>query len=259
MLCTLQGVASLLKKISGQIRSLTGADRTMCEGWVIPGKQLRFGGKNFADDKAFLRTGQKECERLRKDFGLDWDSRLLEIGCGTGRLPIGILSVMGDIAAYAGVDVSETAVNWCKRHIERNHPVFRFLHLNMANARYNPKGKAVRGVLTLPFADKSFDIAYLYSVFSHLSEKDVVQYLAEFKRLLQAGGKVFLTAFVEESVPSFEENPKGYKQNWHGALHCVRFDRNYFESLCKQHGFTVGSMSYATETDGQSAYKLVRE
>jgi ubiquinone/menaquinone biosynthesis C-methylase UbiE len=249
-------VPSVLKAISGQIKSLTGSDRVQIDGQTIPSAHLRFGGANFADDAVFLKTGQTEAKRLENDFGLNDQSRVLEIGCGTGRLPIGILSTVGDIAVYRGVDVSQTAINWCKRHIQKRHPNFRFLHINVRNDRYNPKGRKELKDNVLPFDDKSFDVIYLYSVFSHLSEEDVNEYLAEFKRVLTPGGKVFVTLFVEDDVPSFEENPSDYKQEWKGALHCVRFEKNHFESLVRKHDLTIDTLHYGTETDGQSAYYL---
>ena len=36
---------------------------------------------------------------------------------------------------------------------------------------------------------------------------DVIFYLKEFNRILKPGGRVYMTAFVEENVPEEEENP----------------------------------------------------
>lgn len=256
VLATLQATMSLLKRISRRIRCLTGGDHVSCAGKIIPAKHLRFGGKNFADDTVFVHTGETEALRLKRECGLNTNSRLLEIGCGTGRLPIGITSAIGEIKLYCGVDVSEAALDWCARHIET--PSMRFIRINARNARYNPAGQETENKLRLPFEAKSFDVIYLYSVFSHLTEEDVSEYLAEFARVLDSEGRVFLTAFTEENVPNYEENPADYKQEWKGALHCVRFEKKYFENLCRTHGLEIASCSYGTETDGQSAYVLKR-
>jgi len=63
----------------------------------------------------------------------------LDVGCGQGRLPIGILRVIGEIN-YMGIDVDKASIDWCRRHIERNHPSFKFKHVNFRNERYNNDG-----------------------------------------------------------------------------------------------------------------------
>ena len=103
---------------------------------------------------------------------------------------------------------------------------------------------------------EKFDIAYLYSVFSHMVLDDVRRYLGAIRDVLRPEGKLFFTTFVEEQVPDFEVNPEGYKQDWKGELHCVRFERNFLESLVGEFGFRMDEFRYATEADGQSAVHL---
>jgi SAM-dependent methyltransferase len=181
---------------------------------------------------------------------------LLEVGCGPGRLPIGILRRRAAMRSYCGVDVNGAAVGWCQRHIESAHPAFQFFHLDLQNARYNPAGARIGAGFRLPFESRSFDVIYLYSVFSHMGEEDVERYLAEFRRLLAPGGRVFLTLFVEEGVPPVTVNPPDYRREWRGALHCVRYQRGHFEDLLARHSLQLLSLHHGTETDGQSAVTL---
>jgi SAM-dependent methyltransferase len=233
-------------------------DTVRIEGSIIPVRSMRFGGANFVEDHAFLRSAESEAERLIRNRGLALQSRLLEIGCGTGRLPIGILRKTGDIAMYRGVDVSEAAIQWCERHITRHHPNFRFLHLDMQNARYHPGGRKTDSSLRLPFEDNIFDIIYAFSVLTHLPEEDVRWYLREWRRLLRPEGRIFFTAFVAEDVPSVSVNPEQYKQAWKGALHCVRFERGFFETMIEEHGFRIDRRSFEAEADEQTGYELSR-
>ncbi len=229
-------------------------DAVCVEGSILPVRSMRFGGANFAEDHTFLRSAEAEAERLIRNFGLTRGSHLLEIGCGTGRLPIGILRKVGEIALYRGVDVSEAAVQWCERHIARCHPNYRFLHLDMQNARYHPRGKKADSSVELPFEDAAFDIIYAFSVLTHLSEEDIRWYLREWERLLRPTGKIFFTAFVAESVPSVSVNPGEYKQQWKGALHCVRFEKEFFEKMIEEHGFRIDRCSFEAEADEQTGY-----
>ncbi len=231
-------------------------DSVRSEGSVIPARRLRTGGENFANDAVFLRSGECEAKRLIGTCGMTKQTRLLEVGCGFGRFPIGVLRTVGDVESYMGVDVNPLAIDWCVRHIAKTHPTFHFLHTDVTNARYNPHGST--HVALLPFQPQSYDIIYLYSVFSHMIPQDVALYLHEFARLLAPGGTVFLTAFIEEGVKDYTENPEGYQREWKGPLHCTRYDRGYFRSLVEQAGLKVKHVDHGTETNGQSAVWITK-
>jgi len=78
--------------------------------------------------------------------------------------------------------------------------------------------------------------------------------LRDFRRLLASNGRLFFTSFAEEGVPDLSINPKGYRREWSGPLHCVRYRRGFLESLLESSGFKVDRFDYETETDGQSAF-----
>ena len=86
--------------------------------------------------------------------------------------------------------------------------------------------------------------------------EDVQTYLAEFNRLLKPDGTVFLTTFVEENVPDFEVNPQDYRTDWKGALHCVRFEKSFFQKLVEENGLMIDRFDYEKDTDGQSGVYL---
>ena len=93
---------------------------------------------------------------------------------------------------------------------------------------------------SLPFDPGVFDIIYLYSVFSNLIEKDVRIYTREFLRLLAPpGGRVFLTAFVEEGVPAVTVYPENYVMEWEcqGPLNTVPYEKGHLSSIYESCGF----------------------
>jgi len=231
---------------------------TVCyKGVNLPAQHLRFGGKHYRQDEAFFNSACYEAQRLVRHCGLKLESRVLEIGCGRGRLPIGILSTVGDIARYSAVDVHKASIEWCNRYINMEHPAFTFAHIDVANPRYNKAGGQRQAELQLPFSALSFDIIYLFSVFSHLTTEDIEAYCREFQRLLHPAGKIFLTAFVEENVPDMTVNPKNYRGGgWKGPLHCVRYSREFIERIYAKYGFVIDEFSYGSEADGQSEYYL---
>jgi SAM-dependent methyltransferase len=235
-----------------------GAASVRHAGVVLPARHLRLCGAEFRDDAHFLASAQREAERLRTRFALGPGSRLLDVGCGYGRLAIGVLSTIGDGVSYRGIDVSAAAIAWCRRHIQREHPSFVFTRVDVRNARYNPGGEALDGAFRLPLDDASFDVAYLYSVFSHMEAEDVRLYVRELARIIRPGGGVFLTMFVADGVDDVTINPADSEAEWRGPLHCVRYRRGYVERLFHDSGFTIAAFSQGTETDGQSGYELRR-
>ena len=246
-------------RLGRRVVSLFASDTVLHGGVVLPAKHLRSCGRKFRDDEHFLASAQAEAERLVERSGLTASSRVLDVGCGVGRLAIGVIGRIGAIRAYRGVDIDKEAIRWCQCHITLEHPAFQFFHVNVKHPRYNPRGKEIDTRLVLPFNDGEFDVVYLYSVFSHMLPRGIRAYLTEFQRLLSPSGKVFLTAFVEDDVPKVAVNPAGYrKMKWVGPLHCVRYEKGFFESLLAASGFRAEGFSYATETHGQSAFYVAR-
>ena len=210
------------------------------EGMTLPPKNLRPGVSDRRDDARYVESAGKEVDRLVADLGLTEESSLLDVGSGPGRLAIGILSRIGGIRRYCGVDVSEDSTRWGWKYITSQHPNFQFLHIDVENTRYNPDGAASDSDFSFPFGDGEFDIVVLYSVFTHMMTEGVRTYLKEFARILRPDGRIFLTAFLEEDVPDAEENPEGYLGvEWKEALHSVRYNQQFFEGLLDEAGFKL--------------------
>src|ERR1051326_7383801 len=219
---------------------------------ILPAGDLRLCGPEFADDQYFLDSARAEANRLVRYCGVNSETRLLDIGCGMGRLPIGILSAINAIDGYCGVDVSPRCIDWCNRHINVDRPGFTFVLLDVRNERYNAQGVEIDQNFRLPFASQSFDVIYLYSVFSHMLPDDMRACCNEFRRIIKPAGYVFLTAFVEEHVPDVSVNPDSYRMEWSGPLHCVRYNKDYLVNCLAESDLSLERFDYSTETDGQS-------
>lgn len=216
----------------------------------LPPVELRAGGHHFASDDAFLAGAVRDVRKLVEFTKLTPESTLLDWGCGSGRLAVGIKAEAGSIRSYLGVDVRAEAISWARQHLGDDH--FRFVRIDALNRRYNPAGRS-RGLIPAP--DTSIDVVYAYSVLSHMEPAEARHYLHEVSRVLRPAGRALLTAFVEDDCPAFTENPDDYGPiRWHGALHCARFSRSFFIELLNQSGLSVGEMVPGQETDGQSLY-----
>ena len=220
----------------------------------LPPADMRMGGAHFATDEAFLESAVREVNRLQVQAGLTRQSRLLDWGCGAGRLAVGVKRVLGSVRDYHGVDIQPSLIAWAQENLGDEQT--RFTRMRAGNARYNPKLSERSRV---PTADRSVDVFYAYSVFSHLDSADVRHYFGELARVLRLRGRAVITAFVEDDVEECVENPEGYgRLEWSGPLHCMRYERRYFESIMSAAGLTVVHLTRGQETDGQSRYILRR-
>ena len=223
----------------------------------LPPANMRQCTAEFRDDAYFVASAEREVCKLVEHCGLNSESRILEIGCGSGRLPVGLLSTDQSIERYVGIDVDVEAIRWCERWIAAEHTTFQFLHIDVYNERYNPKGAThLDDRFRFEVADQSCDIIYLYSVFTHMEIDDIGVYLREFKRILAPQGKAFLTAYLEDNVPDVTVNPPEYRQESEGPLHRMRFNREFFESELREHGLRMCRFDHQGEHDRQSGVYL---
>lgn len=230
-------------------------DSVRIEGSRLPSRFAQTSGPKFGSYHLYLQSAVYEAERLKEHFGCRETTRVLDVGCGMGRLPTGLLRVIGAVD-YTGIDVDAFAIRWCRKHIESRHPSFRFSHLGVYNERYQTDGKPLTPHFRFLFEDASLDIIYLFSVFSHTTEEDMRIYLNDFRRILSDGGGIFFTTFVEDDVPDITFNPPGYQLRCQGPLHVVRYRKDYLLKLIQDTGFTTERFTYASEVNGQSGFYL---
>lgn len=223
---------------------------------ILPPRRRRLGRKVFGSNEYYLKSARIEADRLI-DIGLIADTPLLDVGCGQGRLAIGLLDRIGEMEHYHGIDVKRNHIEWCQEFIAKKHPGFQFAHIDARNERYNPEGKLIDDEFRFPFNVGRFDIIYLFSVFTHMIANDIKIYLAEFQRLLSPFGKIFLTAFIEKDVLDMTINPKDYQgKRWRGSLHCVLYDKDFFSSMLDENGFKIDDIK---EIDGHKGIQISRK
>lgn len=232
---------------------LRNSKRKFCV--YLPPPRYRMGGQNFNTNERFLRGALTDVIKLVNYCGLDSGNKVYDFGCAAGRLAIALKVFFGDSIEYIGTDVQADHISWAQKNIASKN--FSFFRIDAKNSRYNDSGQISR---TLQVNDASVDVFYAYSVFSHFTPEEAEDYLALIEKSLALEGVAFITAFVEENVPRWEENPNGYTDlEMKGPLHCARFEKSYFESLIEKPGLVIRNFFYGNETDGQSAYVIVKK
>ena len=133
--------------------------------------------------------------------GLAPTDRVLDIGCGVGRLAYSLAYYLKRPGSYEGFDIIGSLIDWAQKNITPRFPLFKFHPVNIYNQMYNPTGTVQAVDFIFPYADESFDFIFLTSVFTHMQAQEVQHYLEEINRVLKLGGRCLCTCFLlnEES------------------------------------------------------------
>ena len=167
------------------------AEAAVTRATGLPPRRIRAGISPLWFD--FKESGRDQLEFFVELCGLRPGERVLDIGCGVGRVAIPLTEYLDASGGYDGFDIKPFMVEWCRRHITARHPGFRF-HLAAVSSTTNPgRGGEEAGDYRFPFGDRTFDFAYAGSLFTHLTPAGTENYLRETARVLRPGGRLVAT------------------------------------------------------------------
>lgn len=164
-----------------------------------------------------------------KDLG---ESDVLDVGCGV-RFTQAIVNRDIPIRSYTGVDVHLPLIEYLRREVD--DPRFSFAHWDAANARYNPEGVRITPESSLP-VEGTFDVIWLFSVFTHLDPSDSSALLAILRRRVRPGGALFFSAFLDDTIDTFEDRLPEY------PLSHPCYSERYMRKLVEANGWSVSSV-----------------
>ena len=168
-------------------------------------------------DQDFFASGERAiAEDILTDTGNIYQGmdplqmRVLEIGCGAGRLTRALSNIFGEVHA---VDVSGDMVARARAGLQ-DRPNVTFYQNNGCDLSVVP-----------PLV---FDFAYSFLVFQHIPSREVIEtYVREVHRLLRPGA---LFKFQVQGHPSKDSAPD---DTWHG----VSFTEEQARSMARRCGF----------------------
>lgn len=207
-------------------------------------------GRIFIGSGDFIKQGNSILKQMIDLGGLKKNHRVLDIGCGIGRIAVPLTSYLTTSGSYEGFDVVKSGIKWCSSHINNQCPNFNFLHIDLKNDLYNLSTNDEAKNFVFPYKDREFDFVFLISVFTHMLPDDVESYLRQIKRVLKNGGICFATFFImnkenkelmrESDVIKFNfEFGHYYLHNKNVKEANVAFDEKYLDDLFTENGFSI--------------------
>ena len=188
---------SLIKLLSNDKRSFYNRANRL----VPPPSKVLHGTDGY------LNTGREFFEYFLRFGGLKASYKVLDIGCGTGRMAVPLTTFLDNDGSYDGIDVIKEDIDWALKSIGKKYDNFNFHQIDISNKLYNRNGAILGAKYKLPFEDNQFDFIFLVSVFTHMLSDDVDNYLAEISRVLKPGGRCLITYFLlnDKSLPQINK------------------------------------------------------
>ena len=207
-----------------------------------------------------MAIGLNHLEQLKEMANLAPEHKVLDVGCGVGRTAIPLTSYLSEAGGYEGFDVSADAIQWCRDQISSRFPNFGFTYEDVFNGGYNPSGLIQPTQFTFPYPDEYFDLAVLYSVFTHMLPEDLEHYLSEIARVLKEGGTMIaaflllssqrlvdLASIVSADPATGGGTAKHLLEHDFGEYNTVydvpeqvlAYKEDAFRSLCVKHGLQI--------------------
>lgn len=149
----------------------------MSGGWRYDLMERWLDATMFRGQLRALR--QRTIELARPQPG----ERVLDVGCGTGTLALGIQQRVGGTGHVAGIDPSAAQIARARAKAARRHLTTDF---------------TVGVIERLPFPDRTFDIVVSTLMMHHVGAALKRQGLAEVARVLKPGGRLVIADFTRK-------------------------------------------------------------
>ena len=213
--------------------------------YPFPPENLRVG----VGQGDYYKVGEADIARLKRFGGLNPSSRVLDIGCGLGRVAWPLARELGPDGSYDGFDAAEPYIEWCSNGLALDPQRVRFHWFDLYSSVYNPHGKLHGENLKFPWPDGTFTLAIAMSLFTHISAAATSNYLRETARTLEKGGKLYASFFVLDNesramMKELELFPHFTHETEHGLLAdpdspdaAIAFDAEWLYQVFVECGF----------------------
>lgn len=229
--------------------------------------QSYVGGRKVRGE-VFHTVGQIYLRYFQELCGLRPEWKVLDAGCGIGRMAIALTQFLNVRGSYDGFDVVRAGIRWCANNITPLYPNFRFCHVDVENSMYNPRGRIAPAEFRFPYLNSQFDFVIMASVTTHMLPEEMEHYVSEVSRVLRIDGQLFVTFFllnaettrrVEESstVIPFPHDAGYYRlRDKRVPTAAVAYEEGYVRQLLDRRGLTIRDPIHYGTWSGRSEGRM---
>ncbi len=181
-------------------------------------------------------------ELVFPEFGPSACEAILDFGCGCGRIARKLMQQRIRPKHYVGIDLHAGMVDWCQQNLSPVAPEFSFRHHDVYNLSFNP-GPALPRMLPVPVRDRFASLVIAWSVFTHVTQDQLVHYLREVARVLRPDGVCVSTWFLFEKrfFPMMQDFQNALFINDVDVTNATIFDRQWLLGEIEAAGLQVVS------------------
>jgi SAM-dependent methyltransferase len=118
---------------------------------------------------------------LESGFDLEPGNTALDFGCSSGRVVRVLVAAYPELE-WHGCDPLAEAIEWARVHLAP---------ISFVQSPERPP---------LPYGDRTFDLVFAISIWSHFAESAALEWLGEMRRIVRPGGRLVLTSHGLHSI-----------------------------------------------------------
>ena len=192
----------------------------------------------------FKSFGDKFCKDIINTCKVTQNNKILDVGCGIGRIARPFAKFLSSDGYYCGFDILKSDIEWCKKQYA-DYKNFNFNSFPIINDLYLSQAQCEAKDFNFPFKEKSFDLVILISVFTHMQAAAVKNYFYQISKVLKSGGKIYGSFFLTESDKSYSLFPYSHDKfclhNTKVKNANVAYDKEYIYNIAKSFELEVMS------------------
>ena len=220
---------------------------------LIPPLRLRH---RLGNDFDYASAGLEWFKILKDMAELQPNEKILDVGCGLGRMAVPLTRYLNAEGSYYGFDVVKEFIDWCRGNISTEYHNFHFDLVNLKNPYYSRSGRAASKYV-FSYPDGFFDVVFLASIFTHLLPDDMENYLSEIHRVLTKGGRSLITFFL---LNNFSPNifkkvtPIFSTLDLKVSEKGIAYDEKYVLSLYMKNRLSIKDIKYGSWSGASSGW-----
>lgn len=207
---------------------------------------------------------------LNRFIAINDSSRLLDFGCGIGRVLISILKHRPMVNSVTGFDIMPQVIQFCESHIASAFPAASFELIRGSNDHYDQfiqsagNFNSISPVQIISKYGDKFTAAYAFSVFTHVEITDFQSLLKLIAKLIEPGGEFLFTAFILTPYSrnaisnklclfpfadtAYEADGQVFIGNTDDRLGFIAFDLSMIEQMVFEAGLVITNIEHGAWT-----------